>query len=188
VIDYVPENARDLSRCIECEEGIVFEAHSTDYQKPAMLRALVADHFAILKVGPATTFALRETYWSLVEIARQWRGPAAGSLKEVLLKAMRDDPRHWKAYYTDPAREAFDMQFSLSDRIRYYWAVPQVRQACAALLEDLGTGGMPLTLLSQYLPRQFMAIREGLLANEPRAILLDGVTQVLRRYAHACTP
>src|SRR5208283_1152780 len=46
VIDYVPANAQALKRWIERQHGLVFEAHSTDYQTPAMLRALVEDHFA----------------------------------------------------------------------------------------------------------------------------------------------
>ena len=40
--------------------GMVFEAHSTDYQPAAALAALVDDGFAILKAGPGLTFALRE--------------------------------------------------------------------------------------------------------------------------------
>ena len=60
VIDYRPEKARALSGCIEGLPRLVFEAHSTDYQTPDSLAALVRDHFAILKVGPAVTFALRE--------------------------------------------------------------------------------------------------------------------------------
>ena len=82
----------------------------------------------------------------------------------------------------------FDRQYSLSDRIRYYWTVPEVQRACAALLEDLGRRRIPLTLLSQYLPRQYAAVREGSLANDPRALVLEGVATVLRAYATACTP
>ena len=37
--------------------GLVFEAHSTDYQPPEGLARLVSDGFAVLKVGPALTFA-----------------------------------------------------------------------------------------------------------------------------------
>ena len=47
---------------------------------------------------------------------------------------------------------------------------------------------MPLTLLSQYLPLQYTTVREGRLANDPRALLLDGVAHVLRDYAAACHP
>jgi D-tagatose-1,6-bisphosphate aldolase subunit GatZ/KbaZ len=188
VVDYEPAKARALSRRIESEPGMVFEAHSTDYQRPAMLRALVQDHFAILKVGPAATFALRETLWGLSQVATQWLGPQGPTLPEVVLAAMREDPRHWKAYYENPARETFDLQYSLSDRIRYYWAVPRVQAACEALLARLRTGPMPLALLSQFLPEQFEAIREGRLANEPDDVLRDGVARVLRHYARACRP
>ncbi len=47
----------------------VFEAHSTDYQPPEALAALVQDGFAILKVGPGLTFALREALYGLDQIA-----------------------------------------------------------------------------------------------------------------------
>jgi D-tagatose-1,6-bisphosphate aldolase subunit GatZ/KbaZ len=188
VIDYDRPKARQLSQRIALEPGLVFEAHSTDYQKPSGLRALVEDHFAILKVGPAVTFALRETLWALAEIGRELGRPGGEALKAVVLRQMRANPKYWKSYYTDSGRETFDLQYSLSDRIRYYWSVPEVRHACAALLEQLARTELPLTLLSQYLPLQYAAIREGHLAHDARAILLDGVTQVLQQYAHACRP
>ena len=74
VIDYVRAKAPRLSRSIEPVPGLVFEAHSTDYQTPAALQALVRDHFAILKVGPGVTFALRE---ALLGARRTSRGAAA---------------------------------------------------------------------------------------------------------------
>ena len=186
VIDYVPAKAVALSRSIESLEGVVFEAHSTDYQTGGALRELVRDHFAILKVGPGLTFALREMFWALADIAAELG--VAGSLKETVLGEMRRNPRYWKSYYTDPAQEAFDLQFSLSDRIRYYWSTPVVERACAELLEALGSQGIPLTLISQYLPVQYTAVRAGQLGNEPRELVLDGVEQVLRYYDRACRP
>ena len=188
VIDYQPAKARELSRRIEAESGLVYEAHSTDYQTPAALAELVRDHFAILKVGPGVTFALREMLWALVEIERELGAAPHQSLKEIVLAAMHRDPRYWKAYYTEQSSQNFDLQFSLSDRIRYYWTSPDVARACVRLLEALAAQGVPLTLLSQYLPVQYAAIREGSLANDPRALLLDGVAQVLRTYASACHP
>jgi D-tagatose-1,6-bisphosphate aldolase subunit GatZ/KbaZ len=188
VIDYDPAKARELSKRIEREFGLIYEAHSTDYQKPAALAALVRDHFAILKVGPGVTFALREMFWALVEIERELGAAQPESLKQVVLAAMRRDPRYWKAYYTDQHSQSFDLQYSLSDRIRYYWNVPEVRAAGEALIANLSARQIPLTLLSQYLPGQFAAIREGSLVNHPRALLLDGVARVLRAYAYACHP
>ena len=188
VVDYQPAAARSLSQAILEHPGLVFEAHSTDYQTPAALRALVQDHFAILKVGPGVSFALREVYWALADIAREWRGPAAPAFRETVLQAMRQEPRYWKSYYTDPVRQTLDLQYSLSDRIRYYWTNPVVQMACTALLDSLGQGPLPLTLLSQYLPQQFAAVRAGELANEPAALLRNGVAQVLRHYDRACHP
>jgi D-tagatose-1,6-bisphosphate aldolase subunit GatZ/KbaZ len=188
VVDYVPSKAVTLSRSIEAVPGMVFEAHSTDYQTPAALDALVRDHFAILKVGPGVTFALREMLWALSDIALELDLMPDDSLKDTMLAEMRRDPRHWRSYYAQPEREEFDLQFSLSDRIRYYWTAPAVERACRQLIESLAARGMPLTLLSQYLPVQYAAIRDGRLRNDPRELVLDGVEQVLRHYDHACRP
>ena len=188
VIDYDPATARELSKRIEHESGLVYEAHSTDYQTAAALAALVRDHFAVLKVGPGVTFALREMFWALVDIESELGVAPRESLKDVVLAAMRRDPRYWKAYYTDQDSLKFDLQYSLSDRIRYYWNVPEVGAACAALVANLRARRIPLTLLSQYLPTQHAAIRQGSLVNDARALLLDGVAQVLRNYDKACHP
>ncbi len=186
VIDYHPAKAAELSARIEREPRLVYEAHSTDYQTPAALAALVRDHFAILKVGPGVTFALRETLWAFADIECALGINPRESLKDVVLAAMRRDPRYWKAYYTHPDSQTFDLQFSLSDRIRYYWNVPEVRSASHALVENLKQRRIPLTLLSQHLPVQYAAIRAGSLLNDPQELLLHGVARVLRGYADAC--
>jgi D-tagatose-1,6-bisphosphate aldolase subunit GatZ/KbaZ len=188
VIDYQRSKAAALSRSIVPVAGTVFEAHSTDYQTPAALEALVQDHFAILKVGPALTFALREALWALSDIASELPSMPRRSLKDTMLDEMRRDPKHWQAYYVDAERLEFDLQFSLSDRIRYYWTAPNVARACVQLLEGLAAVGVPLTLISQYLPAQYAAIREGRLGNEPRELVLDAIERVLRQYANACDP
>jgi len=189
VIDYDPQRARALSRFIESEPGLVYEAHSTDYQTPEALAQLVRDHFAILKIGPAATYALRETLWGLADIEREWLGDDGGShLKDVVLDTMRASPAHWRRYYAESQRLDLDLQFSLSDRIRYYWAEPRVRRACDELIARLTTQSqpLPLTLLSQYLPRQYEQVRAGRLRNAAPDMLREGVAQVLRGYGHAC--
>ena len=72
---------------------------------------------------------------------------------------MRENPRHWRGHYHDAANESLDLAYSLSDRIRYYWPHPEVAQACGKLFENLQRRPPPLTLVSQYLPRQYAAIR-----------------------------
>jgi len=52
---------------------------------------------------------------------------------------MQRDPRYWKGYYTtEHTSRDFDLQYSLSDRIRYYWNVPEVRRASEALVRKPG--------------------------------------------------
>lgn len=187
VIDYVPERARVLSDFIGADPQFVFEAHSTDYQTADNLQHLVRDHFAILKVGPGATYALRETLWALAAIARELPGgDDAEDLRKVAIDTMYADPRHWRSHYRDPARTAMDLQFSLSDRIRYYWPYPQVQGACQSLLSRLRRTGVPLTLLSQYLPQQYAAVRAGLLPAGVDDLLTDGIARALRPYMRAC--
>lgn len=188
VIDYVPSKARDLARRAERETTLVYEAHSTDYQTPAALRALVKDHFAILKVGPGATFALREMLWALSDIASEMGLQGERSLKSRVLEAMHQDPTYWQAYYADAQHLEFDLQFSLSDRIRYYWSKPAVMQACARLFEQLAGQELPLSLLSQYMPLQYQAVRAGQLRNDAHEMVVAGVAATLRHYADACTP
>jgi len=188
VVDYVPRAAESLSRFIESQGALVFEAHSTDYQSAASLAALVRDHFAILKVGPGATFALRETLWGLAAIEQElFRGEGVPDLRRVVVGIMKSDPRHWRGHYDGKEGDLdLALQYSLSDRIRYYWPEPAVGQACDAMLERLGRAPIPLTLLSQYLPREHEAVRAGRIEPTPRAILLEGIGRALRPYLAAC--
>jgi D-tagatose-1,6-bisphosphate aldolase subunit GatZ/KbaZ len=185
VIDYLPGQAVSLSRFIESEPSLIYEAHSTDYQNQHNLNHLVRDHFAILKVGPAVTFALREALWALADIETALLGHA--DFKRTVLEVMRAQPQYWNKYYCDPANLEIDLQFSLSDRIRYYWTQPTIQQAQTTMLASLAHKPIPLTLLSQYLPNQYQAIRNGLLQNNPEQILLASVAAVLHQYHLACT-
>jgi D-tagatose-1,6-bisphosphate aldolase subunit GatZ/KbaZ len=72
VVGYDRAKARTLVAWLRGQpEEIVFEAHSTDYQLPQAYVELVEDGFAILKVGPALTFATRETLGALEDIESQ---------------------------------------------------------------------------------------------------------------------
>ena len=187
VVDYRPEKARALTASLASHPQFVFEAHSTDYQTPENLEALVRDHFAILKVGPGATFALRETLWALAAIESEMPGIAQPSgLREVTLRVMRENPSQWRGHYHDAANESLDLAYSLSDRIRYYWPHPEVVSACDRLLENLRRRPAPLTLVSQYLPRQYAAIRAHEIEPGVDALLQDGVAESIRPYLRAC--
>ncbi|MFT3761445.1 MAG: D-tagatose-bisphosphate aldolase, class II, non-catalytic subunit [Pseudoxanthomonas sp.] len=190
VVDYQPRKARELSAAIAAVPGMVFEAHSTDYQTAAALRALVRDHFAILKVGPGLTFALREALWALDAIEREWidAGVRAG-LREVALRRMREQPQHWRRYYHDEGEAlALDLQYSLSDRIRYYWPDPEIERARQRLFANLRDRPPPLALLSQHLPLALHALRGEHAACDPDSLTMAHIAATLDDYHHACHP
>ncbi len=191
LFEYDRAAARPLAKFIEGSELLVYEAHSTDYQTAVSLQQMVEDHFAILKVGPALTFALREGILALSMIEEELlvgrQMPRPSRLRQVLEEAMLADPAHWRNYYPGEAREQkLARMYSYSDRSRYYWPVPKVQTALAQLINNLERLGLPLNILSQYLPVQYKRVREGHLANTPHAMLLDKVTEVLADYAFAC--
>jgi len=189
VVDYRPELAGSLSALAAAQPHLLYEAHSTDYQTPENLRALVRGHFAILKVGPGLTFALREALWALALLEREWLPLEQQSqLRETVLAAMAANPRYWEKYYaTSGPQRVLDQQYSLSDRIRYYWPVPEVEAAVTRLLTNLQAMPPPLSLLSQFLPRQYAAVRAGTLRLDARELVLHQVDGVLEQYASACT-
>ncbi|OLF17658.1 D-tagatose-bisphosphate aldolase, class II, non-catalytic subunit [Actinophytocola xanthii] len=186
VVDYAPAAARSLSEVVTEYPGLVFEAHSTDYQTRDGLAALVRDHWAVLKVGPGLTFALREALFALAAIEDELAGDRSG-LVDKLEAAMLADPSWWAGYYDgDPDQQRLARRYSYSDRSRYYWPRPEVEAAVERLFHNLDTVGIPLPLLSQYLPDQYRRVRAGELSPTARALVIDHVRDVLREYAHAC--
>jgi D-tagatose-1,6-bisphosphate aldolase subunit GatZ/KbaZ len=183
VHDYVP--APELSRAILAHGGMVFEAHSTDYQSPANLSRLVADHFCILKVGPWLTYALREGLMALELIEREL-GPAEPShFRDTMTGVMKDEPKYWKPYYTGTQAEIdYKLVYSYSDRARYYLGRPEIRAAVDRLTANL-SGGVPEALISQYLPVQYRAVRSGLLKAEPTELLISRISDVIDVYLDA---
>jgi D-tagatose-1,6-bisphosphate aldolase subunit GatZ/KbaZ len=183
ILEYDRSAAKDLSRFIE-NQNLVYEAHSTDYQTRQALREMVEDHFAILKVGPALTFAYREAIYALAMMENELFLPENRSnLVEVLDQVMVATPVYWQKYYSDePIKRRFDRRFSFSDRSRYYWTSPKVREAVNMLKKNLGAKPLPLSLVSQFSPRQYRRIRRGRLANQPEQIVLDRIKDVLVDY------
>lgn len=188
VVHYQPHKASRLSAALERIPNLVFEAHSTDYQTEAALAALVRDHFAILKVGPAVTFALREAIWALDRIDLEWHGESqAARVRETALAAMREDPRYWRTHYHERERELeLQLQYSLSDRIRYYWSDPKVSAALARLDAAFRDQCPPLGLISQYLPMGYEAVRARTIAPRMPEMIVHHIRHTLALYARAC--
>ncbi|POP44079.1 tagatose-bisphosphate aldolase [Superficieibacter electus] len=188
IIHYRPQDAQALSRWVK-DTPMVYEAHSTDYQTRYAYRALVHDHFAILKVGPALTFALREAIFALAQMENELIAPENRSqVLDVIDEVMLNEPGYWKKYYRPTWSQAMvDIHFSLSDRIRYYWPHPRIRQSVEKLVANLSATTLPLGLISQYMPVQFDRLAMSELTATPHALILDKIQDVLRAYRYGCS-
>jgi D-tagatose 6-phosphate 4-epimerase len=188
VIPYKPEKARALTGALADLPGFVFEAHSTDYQPAACLDALVRDGFAILKVGPWLTFALREALYGLDCVARVLDpSPIDDSLPAAMEGLMLKEPGNWRKYYDgSPDERRLQRHFSFSDRIRYYWPRPEAQAAVDRLFARLGDKPIPEPLISQYLGGLYPGVVDGSVSLRPRDLVLGAAVQVLRRYEQAC--
>jgi D-tagatose-1,6-bisphosphate aldolase subunit GatZ/KbaZ len=186
VVAYQPEQARNLSQSLTDMPNVVFEAHSTDYQTAAALSSLVGGGFAILKVGPGLTFALREALYGLDLIASELDGEAP-MLKQTMENIMMGDRNHWAKYYSGTSsQQRLQRHFSYSDRIRYYWSQPAARQAVDVVRTRLGNRSIPETLISQYLAPLTAKVRSGDVVADFDGIKLAYVQATLRDYAKAC--
>jgi len=180
--------AQSLSAARKHLPQLVFEAHSTDYQPLPALRALVEDGFAILKVGPGLTFALREALYGLDNIASfLFDVPNAETLRHTMETLMTNEPGNWASYYSGDADELrLQRHFSYSDRIRYYWPHPTATKAVNALMQRLQDRPIPETLVSQFLGTLNPAVAAGRLVATPRNIIIAHVQSVIETYADAC--
>jgi D-tagatose-1,6-bisphosphate aldolase subunit GatZ/KbaZ len=188
VLEYDSGAARALAQHIESQPRLIYEAHSTDYQTRDSLKNLVRDHFAILKVGPGLTFALREAIYALAAIEDElFSVEERSNIVTVLDEAMLHHPDYWRKYYPGAAEyQAFARKYSLSDRIRYYWPMAEVEAALNQLLKNLALKPIPWPLLSQFSPAQYQRIRQGQLQNMPQEIIFDKIAEVLADYDFAC--
>ncbi len=187
VFHYNRVNAAELTAAMKKYDGVVMEGHSTDYQSPAGLKEMVEDGIAILKVGPALTFALRDGIFALSAIEKVML-PEEKQVKfeDVLEKVMMENPGNWQKHYHGNDKELYiKRKYSFSDRCRYYFALPEIQEAIAKLIENIDSVDIPLGLLHQYMPLQYVKVRDGKLAKEGKALLLDSVNEITETYNYA---
>lgn len=181
---FEPEKAVGLASALKNVDRMTFEAHSTDYQPTEALAELVSKHFFFLKVGPELTFRMREAVFALAQIEEHLvREQDLSGLLKVIDQAMDDNPAHWSPYYQGDSNDVRQLRhYSYSDRIRYYWTVPDVKNALNKLLSNLGHRKIPETIVSQYFPeREF-----GSLDATAEQLVSDHIALCTRRYYDAC--
>jgi D-tagatose-1,6-bisphosphate aldolase subunit GatZ/KbaZ len=184
---YNHKEARLLCGQLKEFKGIVFEGHSTDYQTKEILSEMVEDGIAILKVGPALTFGLREALFSLCKIEEELidKDKRSDFINE-LDRIMVESPGYWEKYYHGTTREIeLKRKYSFSDRSRYYFSLPEVISVKEKLFDNLSDVNIPLNILHQYMPLQYEKVIRGEIQATGRALAKEGVLQFVYDYEFA---
>ena len=181
--------AADLCAALKEFPEVCFEGHSTDYQSAKCLKAMVDAGIAILKVGPALTYGLREALFSM-SLMENELVPAEerSNFIDVLENTMLANPGNWqKHYHGDEKQLHLARKYSFSDRARYYMGQPEVLEAMDKLFTNLNTYKIPLNMLHQYMPLTYAKVRDGELPLEAKELAMDGVTNFMLDYEYAVT-
>lgn len=184
---YDHDAAANLCASLEEFPEVCFEGHSTDYQSPECLKSMVQDGIAILKVGPALTYGLREALFSLSFMENELvPEEKRAHFIETLEQVMLDNPDNWKKHYHgDDKQLSLARKYSFSDRCRYYIGHPEVVKSMNQLFENLREHPIPLNMLHQYMPVSYIKVRDGLLAMDPKELAMDGITNFMLDYEYA---
>ena len=186
---YDHDAAAELCAALKEFPEVCFEGHSTDYQSAKCLKAMVEDGIAILKVGPALTYGLREALFSM-SLMENELVPAEerSNFIDVLENTMLANPGNWqKHYHGDEKQLHLARKYSFSDRARYYMGQPEVLDAMNKLFTNLNTYKIPLNMLHQYMPLTYAKVRDGELPLEAKELAMDGVTNFMLDYEYAVT-
>ncbi|MGN1313887.1 MAG: class II D-tagatose-bisphosphate aldolase, non-catalytic subunit [Lachnospiraceae bacterium] len=183
---YDHDAAVDLCAALKEYPNICFEGHSSDYQSAECLKNMVQDGIAILKVGPALTFGLREALFALSMMEKELvPAEKQANFMETLEKVMLENPSNWqKHYHGDEKQLALARKYSFSDRARYYIGQPQVVEAMNKLFDNLREYRIPMNMLHQYMPLSYTKVRDGLLPLDPRELALDGIQMFMADYEY----
>jgi D-tagatose-1,6-bisphosphate aldolase subunit GatZ/KbaZ len=185
VFGYDKDKAAALSAALSGIPGVVYEAHSTDFQSETALFDLVATHFAILKVGPSLTFAFREAVFALAVIEERIGSPNPSGIVEALERAMDANPEHWRGYVAAGADERLMRLYGLSDRVRYYWPDGKVQAALGRLFANVDAARVAPGLVSQFAGDMLLERREPTLSARVVAAKVGAVVAKYRRASGA---
>lgn len=182
IYPFAPERAAPLRDAILDEDGLTYEAHSTDYQPTGALADLVKNHFFFLKVGPELTFRFREAIWALAQIEEEIVSGPASKIRETFEARMTQEPGYWADYYSGTEEELRILRtYSYSDRIRYYWTDPEISKSLDLLIENLSNADLPETVVSQA----FTGLDFGNMPTSPTDLMALHIQRCVARYFSA---
>ena len=184
---YNREEAKQLCTKLKEYPDIVFEGHSTDYQSAECLKQMVEDGIAILKVGPALTYGLREALFGLSMMEKELvPEQERADFISVMEKTMLEKPDNWKKHYHGNEKELhLARKYSFSDRARYYIGLEDNTEAINKLFDNLRKYDIPMNMLHQYMPLQYNKVRDGIITKDPKDLAIDGILEFMHDYEYA---
>ena len=191
VIPFDSSLLKELGGCVCGDRSVVLEALQTDFQSQTVLNQLVGNHFAFLSVGLELTYTMREALFSLALMENETMiGKPGVYLSNFIIeldRAMQSAPHHWQEYYTGNGFEQLvARKYSFYDRSRFFLENKDVRKMRKRLYDNLTANPVPLTVLRQFMPRQYERVTAGELENKPKALVMDAIRYALHRYSRAC--
>ena len=183
--DYNRLESKELCEKLKEYPDLVFEGHSTDFQLSEKLKEMVEDGVAILKVGPALTFALREGLFSLSLMEKELiedehkRSNFIELLDEIMIK----HPKDWEKYYSgNELEKELQRKYSLSDRSRYYMAGDEINSCIDKLFENIDSCDVPLGMVKQFFPDIYPKIRKNTVSITSKNLVKSKINDVLEDY------
>lgn len=185
---YERDKSKKLSQVLEEYPTLVFEGHSTDYQPSTKLKEMVEDGVAILKVGPACTFAFREGLFALSMMENQLINDKSrcANFIETLEEVMLENPKDWQDYYEgNELDKELARKYSFSDRSRYYLSKSEIESCINNLFRNIDSYDLPLGMIKQYFPNAFMKILEDNYPIDSKSLVKSNIIDVIEDYFDA---
>ena len=108
---------------------------------------------------------------------------------ETLERVMLENPANWQKHYHGSEHDKYlARKYSYSDRCRYYFSLPEIKNAITKLFANIDSVEVPAGLLSQFMPRQYAKIMEGMLPMKAAALVKDCVAECAEGYNYAVNP
>ena len=165
--------------------GVVFEAHSTDFQTGGGSCRPGRVAFRHPQGGASLTFAFREAVVAMAAIEERLGASGARESVEALATAMNENPVHWRPYIPVDERQELLKIFGLSDRIRYYWPQPKVDAALKTLLSNIDAARAPPGIVSQFVGKMLADDQAGPLSERIIQAKVGAVVEIYRRACHS---
>ena len=99
---------------------------------------------------------------------------------------MIENPKNWqKHYHGSDEEKKIARKFSYSDRCRYYFSLPEIKSTIEKLFANIDSVEVPAGILSQFMPRQYLKVRDGVLPLKAAALVKDNVVACAEDYNYA---